>query len=145
MCGRFLNKLPAAEIARIFGTRNPLPNYPARFDIAPTDPVLAMRFNPETKVRTLDVLRWKTRRSLGNGGKSEATMAETYPFHLFPPYMLQGPSPDLVENYRQWLSLPQVAAARRRGETSVEIEIDLGAALKVGASGLRMLLAFVKR
>ena len=23
MCGRFLNKLPGAEIARIFGTRNP--------------------------------------------------------------------------------------------------------------------------
>jgi hypothetical protein len=22
MCGRFLNKLPAAEIARMFGTRN---------------------------------------------------------------------------------------------------------------------------
>ena len=37
MCGRFLNKLPGAEIARIFGTRNPLPNYPARFNIAPTD------------------------------------------------------------------------------------------------------------
>jgi hypothetical protein len=32
MRGRFLNKLPAAEIARNFGTRNPLPNYPARFN-----------------------------------------------------------------------------------------------------------------
>jgi putative SOS response-associated peptidase YedK len=58
MCGRFLNKLPAAEIARIFGTRNPLPNYPARFNIAPTDPVLTVRFNPETKERSLDALRW---------------------------------------------------------------------------------------
>jgi putative SOS response-associated peptidase YedK len=58
MCGRFLNKLPAAEIARIFGTRNPLPNYPARFNIAPTDPVLAVRFNPKTTERTLDALRW---------------------------------------------------------------------------------------
>jgi putative SOS response-associated peptidase YedK len=58
MCGRFLNKLPAAEIARIFGTRNPLPNYPARFNIAPTDPVLAVRFNPETKERSLDALPW---------------------------------------------------------------------------------------
>jgi hypothetical protein len=35
MCGRFLNKLPAAEIARIFRTSNPLPNYPARYNIAP--------------------------------------------------------------------------------------------------------------
>jgi putative SOS response-associated peptidase YedK len=58
MCGRFLNKLPAAEIARIFGTRNPLPNYPARFNIAPTDPVLTVRFNQETKERSLDALRW---------------------------------------------------------------------------------------
>jgi hypothetical protein len=57
-------------------------------------------------------------------------MAETYPFHLFPPYMLQGLSPDLIEDYHQWLSLPQVGTARRRGETSVEIEIDLGAALR---------------
>jgi putative SOS response-associated peptidase YedK len=58
MCGRFLNKLAAAEIARIFGTRNALPNYPARFNIAPTDPVLTVRFNPKTKERTLDALRW---------------------------------------------------------------------------------------
>jgi putative SOS response-associated peptidase YedK len=56
MCGRFLNKLPVAEIARIFGTRNALPNYPVRFNIAPTDPVLTVRFNPETKERSADVL-----------------------------------------------------------------------------------------
>ncbi len=58
MCGRFLNKLPAAEIARIFATRNPLPNYPARYNLAPTDAVLAVRFNPETRERALDALRW---------------------------------------------------------------------------------------
>jgi putative SOS response-associated peptidase YedK len=58
MCGRFLNKLPTAEIARIFGTRNPLPNYRARFNIAPTDPVLTVRVNPETKERSLDALHW---------------------------------------------------------------------------------------
>ncbi|HZB93764.1 MAG TPA: SOS response-associated peptidase [Stellaceae bacterium] len=58
MCGRFLNKLPAAEIARIFATRTPLPNYPARYNLAPTDAVLAARYNPETKMRALDPLRW---------------------------------------------------------------------------------------
>jgi putative SOS response-associated peptidase YedK len=58
MCGRFLNKLPTAEIARIFDTRNPLPNYPERFNIAPTDPFLSVCFNSETKERTLDALRW---------------------------------------------------------------------------------------
>jgi putative SOS response-associated peptidase YedK len=58
MCGRFLNKLPAAEIARIFRTSNPLPNYPARYNIAPTDQVLTVRFNAKTQERTLDALRW---------------------------------------------------------------------------------------
>ena len=58
MCGRYLNKLPPAEIARLFGTRNKLPNYPERYNIAPTDPVLAVRFNPETRERSLDALRW---------------------------------------------------------------------------------------
>jgi putative SOS response-associated peptidase YedK len=58
MCGRFLNRIPAAETARIFGTRNALPNYPARYNIAPTQAVLAVRLNPETRERSLDVLRW---------------------------------------------------------------------------------------
>jgi putative SOS response-associated peptidase YedK len=57
MCGRFLNKLSDAEIARIFGTRNALPNYPERYNIAPTDPVLTVRLNPKTKARSLDALR----------------------------------------------------------------------------------------
>lgn len=58
MCGRFLNKLPASEMARLFRTRNPLPNYPARYNLAPTQPVLAVRCNPETRERSLDALRW---------------------------------------------------------------------------------------
>lgn len=58
MCGRFLNKLPAAEIARIFRTKNATPNYPLRFNIAPTDPVLAVRVNRKTGERSLDALRW---------------------------------------------------------------------------------------
>jgi putative SOS response-associated peptidase YedK len=57
LCGRFLNRLPAADIARIFGTRNPLTSYPARYNIAPTDPVLTVRFNSEIKERSLDALR----------------------------------------------------------------------------------------
>ena len=42
MCGRFLDKLPAAEIARILRTKNPLPDYPARFSIAPTQTILSI-------------------------------------------------------------------------------------------------------
>jgi hypothetical protein len=71
--------------------------------------------------------------------------AMTFPFHLFPPYMLQGLSPGLIDAYHQCLSLPQVAAARDRGETLVEIEVDLDAARRVGARDLRALPAFVKR
>jgi hypothetical protein len=29
-------QIPAAQIARIFRTSNPLPNYPARYNTAPT-------------------------------------------------------------------------------------------------------------
>jgi len=58
MCGRFLNRLPPAETARLFATKNVAPNYPARFNIAPTDPVLAVRFNAKTGERSLDALRW---------------------------------------------------------------------------------------
>ena len=58
MCGRFLNKLPPAETARLFWTTNVAPNYPPRFNIAPTDPVLAVRWNAKTGERSLDALRW---------------------------------------------------------------------------------------
>jgi putative SOS response-associated peptidase YedK len=58
MCGRFLNSLPPAEIGGIFRTKNVAPNYPARFNIAPTDPVLAVRWNGKTGERSLDALRW---------------------------------------------------------------------------------------
>ena len=58
MCGRYLHKLPPADIARLFGVRATAPNYPARYNIAPTDPVLAVRYNAETGERSLDALRW---------------------------------------------------------------------------------------
>jgi putative SOS response-associated peptidase YedK len=58
MCGRFLNRTPAAETARIFGTSNPVPNYPPRYNLAPTEGVLAVRFNPDDGRRHLDVMRW---------------------------------------------------------------------------------------
>src|SRR5258708_26808455 len=58
MCGRFLNKLPPEETARLFRTKGVAPNYPARFNIAPTDPILAVRFDPKSGQRSLDALRW---------------------------------------------------------------------------------------
>ncbi len=58
MCGRFLNRTPVSETARIFRVKTPAPNYPPRYNIAPTQDVIAVRFNPETRERTLDALRW---------------------------------------------------------------------------------------
>lgn len=58
MCGRFLNRTPASETARIFGTANPVPNYPPRYNLAPTEGVPGVRFNADDGKRHLDVLRW---------------------------------------------------------------------------------------
>jgi putative SOS response-associated peptidase YedK len=58
MCGRFQNFLPPEAVARYFGTRNVPPNYPPRYNIAPADAVLVLRFNPKTKERSLDAIRW---------------------------------------------------------------------------------------
>jgi hypothetical protein len=81
MWGRFLNRIPAAETARIFGTKNELPNYPARYNIAPTDGVLAVRYNPDKRERSLDLLRWGLVRlfakDLSAGARAINARAET--------------------------------------------------------------------
>jgi putative SOS response-associated peptidase YedK len=58
MCGRFAASLPPELVARWFSTTNPLPNTPARYNIAPTQDVLVVRRNPETGERSLDPIRW---------------------------------------------------------------------------------------
>ncbi|HXQ49496.1 MAG TPA: SOS response-associated peptidase [Stellaceae bacterium] len=88
MCGRFLNRTPASETAKLFGTSNPVPNYPARYNLAPTEGVLAVRFSPDDVRRHLEVMRWgliplwAKDRSIGNklvNARSE-TVAETPAF-----------------------------------------------------------------
>lgn len=58
MCGRFVSTTPPEAMRRLFGTVSPLPNIPARYNVAPTLPVLAVRRNPATGERSLDLLRW---------------------------------------------------------------------------------------
>jgi putative SOS response-associated peptidase YedK len=58
MCGRFVQKTPVAEIKDWFGTANAPPEAGLRYNVAPTQNVLAVRFNPETRERSLDALRW---------------------------------------------------------------------------------------
>jgi putative SOS response-associated peptidase YedK len=58
MCGRYFLTRPPAALARLFRTVDPVPNHPARFNVAPTQASLVVRRNPETGARHLDALRW---------------------------------------------------------------------------------------
>jgi putative SOS response-associated peptidase YedK len=59
MCGRYRRTTSEEELARRYHI--PIPSQrdlPISWNIAPTQDVLAIRYNPETKQRTLDALRW---------------------------------------------------------------------------------------
>src|SRR5258707_4397867 len=58
MCGRFVQETPLGEIQVLFETTNPVPNVPARYNAAPTQDLAVVRFNPQTRQRALDLLRW---------------------------------------------------------------------------------------
>jgi putative SOS response-associated peptidase YedK len=58
MCGRFVQKTPLGDIRVLFETANPVPNMAPRYNCAPTDPLAVVRFNPQTRARSLDLLRW---------------------------------------------------------------------------------------
>jgi putative SOS response-associated peptidase YedK len=58
MCGRFTLYCSWSELVEIYGLTGTPQNIEPRYNIAPTQPVLAVRFNPKTGERTLDPLRW---------------------------------------------------------------------------------------
>jgi len=58
MCGRFVQTTPLGEIQVLFETTNPVPNLAPRYNAAPTDSLAVVRFNPQTRARSLDLLRW---------------------------------------------------------------------------------------
>ena len=58
MCGRFVQKTPLGDIRVLFETTNPVPNMSARYNAAPTDGLAVVRYNPQTRARALDLLRW---------------------------------------------------------------------------------------
>ncbi len=58
MCGRFSVSLPPDEVARYFQITGRLPNFPPRYNVAPTQDAPVVRLNPETKERQLDLLRF---------------------------------------------------------------------------------------
>jgi putative SOS response-associated peptidase YedK len=58
MCGRFVQKTPLGDIQVLFETTNPVPNAPPHYNAAPTQDLAVVRYNPATKARSLDLLRW---------------------------------------------------------------------------------------
>jgi putative SOS response-associated peptidase YedK len=61
MCGRYKLTVPFRELVRLYNvTRVDArhDNMPARYNIAPTQDVAAVRLNPETKQREFVMLRW---------------------------------------------------------------------------------------
>ena len=58
MCGRLFQTTSPKRLAELFRTANPLANAPARYNAAPSDSLLTVRFNPKTGERALDPLRW---------------------------------------------------------------------------------------
>jgi putative SOS response-associated peptidase YedK len=59
MCGRYRRTTREEELARIYTIPIPAqPDLPISYNIAPSHEVLAIRLNPETKLRSLDRLRW---------------------------------------------------------------------------------------
>jgi len=58
MCGRYASYLPPEAVARMFRTVNPVPNIAPNWNVAPTQPALAVRRHPESGARHLDLLGW---------------------------------------------------------------------------------------
>ena len=58
MCGRFSQTAPPEIIAEQFGVKEPLPLFQPRYNIAPSQPVVAIRIEPDTAMRRLAQLRW---------------------------------------------------------------------------------------
>jgi putative SOS response-associated peptidase YedK len=57
MCGRFTLRTSGKAVADFFGLPE-IPELPTRFNIAPTQPVPAVRVSPERDGRELALLRW---------------------------------------------------------------------------------------
>ena len=59
MCGRYRRNTSEEELARLYHI--PIPkqtDLPISYNIAPSQRVLTIRFNPQTQRRSLDALQW---------------------------------------------------------------------------------------
>jgi putative SOS response-associated peptidase YedK len=58
MCGRFTLKTSRAKIQELIGRSKPLPLFEPRFNICPSQQVLAVRIDPESGEREGTLLKW---------------------------------------------------------------------------------------
>ena len=58
MCGRFTLKTSRAKIAELIGNSRSLPLFEPRYNIAPSQPVLAVRIEPERGEREGTFFKW---------------------------------------------------------------------------------------
>ena len=58
MCGRFTLKTSRAKIAELIGLHKSLPLFEPRYNIAPSQPVLTVRIEPERGEREGAMLKW---------------------------------------------------------------------------------------
>jgi putative SOS response-associated peptidase YedK len=60
MCGRARLSSDVSEIKLVFGIppERPTPNFPPSWNVAPTDQLPIVRFNPIDRQRSIDMMRW---------------------------------------------------------------------------------------
>jgi putative SOS response-associated peptidase YedK len=60
MCGRVRLSSDVSEIKLVFSIppRRPSPNFPASWNVAPTDALPVVRYDVKAGERSLDILRW---------------------------------------------------------------------------------------
>jgi len=60
MCGRVRLSSDVSEIKLVFSipTHRPTPNFPPSWNVAPTDLLRVVRYDPKASERSLDLLRW---------------------------------------------------------------------------------------
>lgn len=68
MCGRFASTLPIEQLARLFAVTTPLPNSAPSWNLAPTQPAVAVRRHPESGARVLSLLTWGLLPSFAQAG-----------------------------------------------------------------------------
>jgi putative SOS response-associated peptidase YedK len=79
MCGRFTLKTSRAKIAELIGSSKSLPLFEPRFNIAPSQPVLAVRIESERGEREGTLLKWGLIPSWANSSPGVADQVERGP------------------------------------------------------------------